>query len=123
MPNSSQGNDFVSSSAVSSPVAYDLDSEESLVSVVARRRYPSIFPAFALSLFVSTASAFSDPWRFFQSDPSVVLGLQHPRRQRISLAEARRIALQSVLRDVARARRAAEIESTYFTEWFGWKPE
>ena len=123
MPSTLPDRGFISEYAVSTPVTYDLDLEESIASTVARRRYPSFFPALALSLYVSTASVMTDSWRIFQSDPSVTLGLQRPRRQRISLTETRRIALQSISRDVIRARRAAEIEGLYFTDWFGWTPQ
>lgn len=121
MPEIQISRDLRQGSALSSPVKYDIVGGSPAWLPLTRRRYLNPLPALALSLWVSTATVFGDRPRTLYLDSSVILGSQRPRWQRISLGEARKIALQAVWRDVERSRLAAQREAAEFTEWFDWK--
>jgi len=85
------------------------------------RWFAGLVPTVALSIFFSTASLFSDPRMMFSIDSSTVLGPQRPARRRISLAEARRRALQMVLLCENRRLNFAELEGREFEALYGWE--
>ena len=112
-----------SRTVVSTPgLAYDLWKEPQLPWVPRPGLRRGIFPTIALSFFLSTASVLNDPRTVFAADSSVLLASMR-RTRRISLAEARRIALDTVCRAEERARIAAEREAADFMTLFGWNPE
>lgn len=80
----------------------------------------AIFPAFALSIFLSTASVLNDPRIIYPGDSSVTLGQQKPTRRRISLAEARRMALDTLWLAEHRRDQFAELEAVQFSALYEW---
>lgn len=112
---------------VTSPaITYDLVDEPALGPFRAGwLRFVPIPPAMALSVFLSTASVLADPRTIFATDSSVLLESLRRGRQgrRVSLAEAREIALDAVRRARARSRAAAELEGADFRALFGWNDE
>lgn len=71
----------------------------------------AVFPAFALSIFLSTASVFTDPRIIYPHDSSVTLARQRPARRPISLAEARLRALNTLWLAEHRRAKFAELEA------------
>jgi hypothetical protein len=87
-----------------------------------QKRYLGVVPAVALSLLFSGASVLSDPRGLFLRESSVILGYQRPTRRRISLGEARQIALWTLLRAEERweefaRREAAQFAALYSEAW------
>lgn len=78
-------------------------------------------PALTFSMFFSTASVFTDPRRAFLVDSSTILVTQRPARRRISLAEARRRALQAVCLCEQRRSEFADLEGRAFEALYGWE--
>lgn len=113
----------VSSGSISTQsLGYAIETEEGYFGLrPTRKHYAGILPAVALSLFFSTASVLNDPRIYvLYYDSSVRLSPQRADRRRISLAEARQIALDVVR--IAEQRRAkfAELEGTQFVSLCGW---
>lgn len=85
-----------------------------------RGSYPKFFPAVALPVFFSTASVLNDPRTLFTRESSVTFAYQKPSRRRISLAEARQIALDSIIIAERRRARFAELEGVNFSTLYNW---
>lgn len=83
-----------------------------------QRRYLGVWPAMALSLVVSGASVVSDPRPIVIEDSSVVLGYQRPARRRVSLPEARQIALLALRRAEERWERFSDREAAVFMSFY-----
>ena len=87
----------------------------------AGRLYPRFISAIAASLFFSTASVLNDPRTFFYVDSSVVLGAQRPARRKVSLWEARQLALQAFWSSERRRAEFAELEGREFEQLYRWE--
>lgn len=95
--------------------------ESSLSLVPSRWRFRHMLPSVALSIFISTASVFNDPWLgTFPRESSAVFGLR-PARRRISLAEARRIALSTMTAADQRRVEFAQLEGEQFLALYDWE--
>ena len=98
--------------------------EEPLVAIPTTGvRRMAVFPAFALSIFLSTASVLSDPRIIYPHDSSVTLSRQRPTRRGISLTEARNMALDTLLLAEHRRAKFAELEALQVAtlyEWGNW---
>jgi hypothetical protein len=86
-------------------------------------RARAVIPGLALSLFLSTASILGDPLRILHRDASVVAGRRALQRRRISISEARQIALDAIRSEEARYSKAAEREGREFRRLFNWETE
>ena len=87
------------------------------------RRHLGILPAVALSFLFSGASALSDAPLLFSDDSSVVFTQQKPLRRRVSLSEARTIALKSLRLSEERRSLFAEQEASDFASTYDWRRE
>jgi hypothetical protein len=119
---SERGSPWHSATALTSAVAYDNVVEEPGMPA-GRPTRSGVFATTALSIFLSTASLFADPRTVLLVDPAATFARRRSTRRRISLVEAREIALDAVKRERTRFADAAELEGLYFTTLFGWKPE
>lgn len=79
-----------------------------------QKKYLGVLPAMALSLFFSGASVLFDPRGIFVRDASVVFTYQRPARRRITLADARQIALWTLHRAEERWDEFARREASQF---------
>jgi hypothetical protein len=99
----------------------DAENEIGRESRLARRKYGGKWPALAVSVLLSTASVLNDPRPLIgPRDSSVSFGAFRPTRRRISLAEARQIALETMRTAEERRARFATIEGEIFLMLYDW---
>ena len=84
-----------------------------------RPRRAAILPGLFLSLVMSGASAVLEPRRSLLSDSSVVFAKRRPMRRRISLSEARGLALTALRMSDERWERFVESEAKNFRFLYG----
>lgn len=116
--------DSSSQTTTTQDAVYPAEPEEGCpVNRLARTRYAGILPAVAMSIFFSAASVIIDPRTVFADESSVRLSSQRLSRRRISLAEARQIALDVLQLAEFRRGKFAELEGAQFISLYGWSVE
>lgn len=80
----------------------------------APRRHLGLWPALALSLVTSGATVPNEPSVVFVGESSVVFGHQRPARRRVTLHEARQIALMTLRRAEERWEKCSDREAAVF---------
>lgn len=86
--------------------------------VWSRRLYLGLGPLLALPMIFSTSTLGVPP--LLTQESSVILSRQRPNRRRVTLAEARQIALEVLRAAESERARFAQIEGLYFAELYEW---